>query len=200
MRLADAQALFHHPGELTHILVRLTDPNRLEYAVNNLHSCDAGLEMTVVPLAHLFRTIRDLVNSTRLLLGAVVLVALLVAGTGVSNTMLMAVVERTREIGTLRALGASRADIFRLVWLEALEVCLLGGAAGILGAFLASRAVEAWLRSRLPFAPTDPLIRWEWWVAGACLLGCALLGSAAGLLPAWRAARLQPVEAMRSVS
>ncbi|HTE20063.1 MAG TPA: FtsX-like permease family protein, partial [Armatimonadota bacterium] len=198
MRLADAQSAFEHPRELTHILVRLQDPNELDRAVGALRSCGAGVDMNVVPLAHLFHTIQNLVNSTRVLLGAVALVALLVAGAGVSNTVLMAVVERTREIGIMRALGASRADVFRLLWLETVQICLAGGLAGIAIAFAASSSVEAWLRARLPFAPVDPLIRWEWPVAGACLVCGLLVGTAAGLLPAWRAACLSPMEAMRS--
>ncbi|MEO8428871.1 MAG: ABC transporter permease, partial [Verrucomicrobiota bacterium] len=171
LRLTDAQRLFRHERELTHILVKLADPNQLDYTVTQLRGCNAGMEMNVVPLAHLFRTIQSLVNSTRLWLGCVALVALLVAGAGVSNAILMAVVERTREIGIMRATGAARGDIFRLIWLETIQVCLAGGITGIIVAFAASRGVESWLRTRLPFAPADPLIRWEWWIVIACL-GC----------------------------
>jgi len=197
MPLSDAQRRFHHANELTHILVRLTHPDKLDDAVAQLRGCDAGLSMNVVPLAHMFRSIQSLVNSTRLLLGCIALVALLAAGTGVSNTILMAVSERARELGVMRAIGASRADIFRLVWLETVQVCLSGAVLGIGVAFLASRLVEHWVRSKLPFAPTDALVRWEWWIAAACL-GCALvLGSIAGFLPACRAARIAPITAMR---
>ena len=196
--LASAQRSFHHERELTHILVRLRDPNDLDEAVTQLRGCDAGMDMNVVPLTHLFHTIQGLVNSTRLWLGCVTLVALLVAAAGVSNAVLMAVTERTREIGILRAIGASRGDVFRLFWLETLQVCLPGGVAGVAGAFAASRAVEAWLRARLPFAPTDTLIQVEPWVVLACLGGVVLLGSMAGFLPAWRAARLEPMEAIRT--
>ena len=94
LRLADAQRIFHHPNELTHILVRLGDPNALDHVVAELRGCDAGLAMNVVPLAHVFHTIQSVVNSTRVLFGCVALVALLLAGTGVSNTILMAVAER----------------------------------------------------------------------------------------------------------
>ena len=55
-------AVFHHPRELTHILVGLTDPDRLDHVVSQLRGCDAGLDMNVVPLAHLFRTIQTLVE------------------------------------------------------------------------------------------------------------------------------------------
>lgn len=198
MTLPAAQRLFHRPGQLTHVLVRLTDPNSMEGVVAALRGCDAGLEMNIVPLTHLFRSIQGLVNTTRALLAAVMLVALLAAGAGVSNTVLMAVTERTREIGVLRAVGASSGDIFRLIWLETVQVCLAGGLIGVLIAGLGAPRVEAWLRERLPFAPTGALVHPELSVVLACLLGALLLGSAAGLLPAWRAARLSPMEAIRT--
>jgi putative ABC transport system permease protein len=196
-RLEDAQRWFQKPEQLTHILVKLKNSTQLESTVTSLRGCDAGMDMNVVPLSHLFRTIQALVNSTRLLLGCIALIALLVAATGVSNAMLMSVTERSREIGIMRAIGASRVDVFCLVWLETLQVCIAGGIAGVLVAFASSHWVEAWLRSRLPFAPTDPMVRWDWAIAGMCLGGAVVLGCFAALLPASRAAELSPVEAMR---
>lgn len=198
MRLPDAQRIFQRPGQLTHILVRLADPERVDGVVRELRGCDAGLEMNVVPLAHLFHTIEDLVRSTRVLLGSVALVALLAAAAGVSNTILMAVTERTREIGVMRAIGASRGDICRLVWAETVTLCLAGAVVGVVVAAAGSRGVEAWLRARLPFAPSGALVQPEAGVALVCLAGAILLGLAAGTLPAWRAARLSPVEAIRA--
>ncbi len=63
---------------------------------------------------------------------------------------------------------------------------------------LGARGIEDWLRARLPFAPDGALVRPELGVMLLCLCGAVLLGSAAGLLPAWRAARLSPVEAIRT--
>lgn len=198
MPLADAQEVFHRPGQLTHILVRLDEPQNMDLVVSALRGCDAGLDMNVVPLAHLFRTIQNLVESTRLLLVSAALVGLIVAGAGVSNTVLMAIVERTREIGVLRAVGASRRQVFGFIWAETVGLCLAGGFAGILFATFGSKIVESWLRSRLPFTPHDALISPEWGVALLCLAAAAVLGTVAGLLPAWRAARLSPVVAIRS--
>jgi putative ABC transport system permease protein len=197
MPLADAQRLFHQPGHLTHILVRLEDPNRMQRVVGDLRGCDAGLEMNIVPLAHLFHSIQNLVNAARLLLGCVALVAALVSGAALANTVLMAVAERTREMGVLRALGASRGDLFGLVWLETLQISLAGGIAGLLLAVLGARGVEGWLRERLPYAPNATLIHPEWGSMLLCLAAALVLGSLSGLLPAWRAARLSPVEAIR---
>ena len=196
--LADAQKRFSHPRELTHVLVRLNEPNELDAVVAQLRGCDAGLAMNVLPLAHVYHTIQSLVNSTRLLLGCITMVALLVAGAGVSNALLMAVSERAREIGVLRAVGASRGQIFQLIWLETIQVCIGGALAGVGIAFLAARGVEAWVRSNLPFSPQGALIQWDWAIAAGCLVSAALLGSCAGLLPAWRAASVPPMIAIRS--
>ena len=198
LRLEDAQALFKHTNELTHILVRLSDPDLLDSATSQLRGCDAGLGMNVVPLAHVFHTIQSLVNSTRLLLGCIASVALLVAGAGVSNTILMAVAERRREIGVLRAVGASRLDVFRLICSETIQICLCGSIVGVAVAFFASRSVERWVRSTVPLAPTESLIQWDGWTGGACLVCALALGSLASLLPAWRAASVPPMTAIRS--
>ncbi|HEX5323745.1 MAG TPA: FtsX-like permease family protein [Capsulimonadaceae bacterium] len=197
MSLTDAQKVFHRPGQLTHILVRLDDPDNLDQVVNNLRGCDAGLQMNVVPLAHLFQTIQNLVNSTRLLLGCVALVALLAAAAGVSNTLFMAVVERTREIGVLRALGASRGDIFRLLCAESAMLTFAGAAVGIVAAIALGRSIEDWLRGRLPYAPQGTLLHPEISVVAACLIGSIALGCLAALTPAWRASRLSPALAVR---
>jgi putative ABC transport system permease protein len=198
LRLSDAQRLFKHPGELTHVLVKLSDPSDMDRVVTALRGCDAGLSMNIVPLAHLFSTVQSIVSSTRLWLVCVALVALLIAGAGVSNAMLMAMTERTREIATLRAIGASRGDVFRLFWLESLQLCVVGGAAGIAVGWAASRALESALRDRLPFAPRQALLFWQWDVALWCLLVALVMGCAFGLLPAWRASKLQPALGMRS--
>jgi len=154
--------------------------------------------MNIVPLAHLFRTIRSLMNSTRVLLGCVALIALLIAAAGVSNAMLMAVSERSGEIGIMRAIGASRADVFRLICLEATQMCLAGAVVGIVLACICSHPMETWLRSRLPFSPGGGLLHWDWSLALSCVVGATLLGVIAALLPASRAARLPPVLAMRA--
>lgn len=198
--LAAAQHDLRHEKALTHILVRLREPAQLDDAVGRLRGCNAGMDMNIVPLTHLFRTIQGMVGSTSLWLACVAGVALLAAGAGVSNAVLMAVSERTREIGVLRALGASPGDVFRLFWIETLLLCLTGGLAGLLAAALASRGIESWLRDRLPFAPADALVRLEPGIAVLCLTGALLLGTLAGFLPAWRASRLSPREAIRAPS
>jgi len=194
--LAEAQRLFLHPQELTHVLVRLDDPTQMEEVVQRLRGCEAGMNLNVVPLTHLFRTIQGLVSSTRSLLACVVAVAALLAGAGVTNALLMAVSERTRELGVFRVLGASRVQVFRIVLTESLALSAAGGALGIAGALAGSHGLEAWLRARLPFVPLDSLVAWDPAALLAGLAAAILLGSLAACLPAWRACNVVPKTAM----
>jgi putative ABC transport system permease protein len=196
--LVDAQHLFGRANELTHILVQLKDPNQMEDAVAALRGCGAGFDMNIVPMAHLFNTIGGVVNATQALLAGIALVAFLVAGAGVSNSVIMAVAERTREIGVMRAMGASHSDIFRLFWSQTLQVCLLGAVTGVVLALFGARLVESWLRSRLPFAPSGSLVQPDVATLLICFACALLIGSLAGLLPAWRAAHLAPTVAMNA--
>ncbi|HEV2472799.1 MAG TPA: ABC transporter permease [Chthonomonadales bacterium] len=198
MPLSTAQRVFKRPHQLTHILVRLKDPDSLDQVVGSLRACEAGMDMNIVPLAHLFTTIQRIVDTTRVLLACLALLALVVACAGVSNTVLLAISERTREIGVMRAMGASAQDIFVLIWLETVQICAAGGIAGLALAVLGARSVEQWLRERLPFSPSGTLVHADPAIMIGCLTGAILLGCAAGMAPAYRAARLSPVEAMRA--
>jgi ABC-type antimicrobial peptide transport system permease subunit len=126
--------------------------------------------------------------------------ALFVASLGIVNTMIMAIYERTREIGTMKAIGASRGDIRGLFMIEAGLIGLLGGAVGIVGGWLLGlllNQVIAWYieRERLPIDATFFVT--PWWLALAALGFAAMVGIVAGLYPAARAARLDPLVALR---
>ena len=155
------------------------------------------MEMNIVPLSHLFNTIQELVNSMRLLLGSVALIALFVAGAAVSNTVMMAVSERVREIGVLRAVGASKGDVFALILLETLMLCLIAGVIGCLASAVFAPFIEIWLRNRLPFSPTDTLVKPSLTLSLFCLLLTGIFGAFAGMFPSWRAAKLAPALAMK---
>ncbi|MFV9507439.1 MAG: ABC transporter permease [Oscillochloridaceae bacterium umkhey_bin13] len=126
--------------------------------------------------------------------------ALFVASLGIVNTMIMAIYERTREIGTLKAIGASRGDIRGLFMIEAGLIGLLGGVVGIFGGWLVGillNRVIGWYiaREQLPIEATFFVT--PWWLALAALAFAALVGIVAGLYPAARAARLDPLVALR---
>lgn len=134
------------------------------------------------------------------LLGSVGGLALLVAALGVANTMMMAIYERTREIGVLKALGASAREIRRMFTVEAGMIGLIGGAFGLILGTLLGRLVD-WIAHRFlvneGVTGVGPLSIVPWWLALGALAFATLIGILAGLYPAARAARLDPVAALR---
>ena len=116
------------------------------------------------------------------------IIALIVAGIGIMNIMLVAVTERTREIGLRKALGARRASIRNQFLIEAVLLCNVGGVGGVILGFALGNVVALWAK----FQPRVPL---EWAVIG--LLFCSAVGIVFGMLPAIRASRLEPVDALR---
>jgi putative ABC transport system permease protein len=115
-------------------------------------------------------------------------IALMVAGVGIMNIMLVAVTERTKEIGIRKALGAKPQSILTQFLLEAVILCNIGGVVGVLVGFGLGNVVTMFTH----FKTSVPL---EWAVIG--LLFCTAVGIAFGLLPAIRAARLHPIDALR---
>ena len=124
---------------------------------------------------------------TNLLL-AVALISLVVGGVGIMNIMLVSVTERTREIGIRMAMGARARDVLRQFLVEAIALCIAGGAVGILLGRGVSVAISALLN--WPTLPSIPAI-----IASVAV--AVTVGVIFGYYPAWKASRLDPIEALR---
>jgi putative ABC transport system permease protein len=115
-------------------------------------------------------------------------ISLLVGSIGIMNIMLVSVMERTREIGIRKAIGATDRDLFLQFFTEALVISMGGGVLGILSGTLAAAAVMAF--SGLPFGVSQ-------WAIVAAIISSAIVGLASGVYPAMRAARQDPIKALR---
>ena len=116
------------------------------------------------------------------------LIALVAAGIGIMNIMLVSVTERTKEIGVRKSIGARSRDILRQFLTEAVFISEAGGVLGIILGIVAGDLLAAWLK-------VDVIFPYGWAIAG--LLVCSAIGIAFGLYPAYRAANLDPIEALR---
>jgi putative ABC transport system permease protein len=115
-------------------------------------------------------------------------IALLAAGIGIMNIMLVSVTERTREIGIRRAVGAKKRNIMTQFIIEAIVLCEIGGVIGVLCGILGGNST-AW------FFKLDPVIPIDWMVLG--LFVCSVIGVIFGTYPAFKAANLDPIESLR---
>ncbi len=194
--LSTADRKFEHSelaSPLDEIIVRLkegTDSGEtaalLRDLLDRLHGGAADYEL-VVPEALLAES-RRTQRLFNVVMGAIAGISLLVGGIGIMNIMLATVLERTREIGVRRAVGARSRDIRFQFIVESFAISLIGGLAGIVAGLALARGVAAYAG-------------WETIVTGASILlstGVAMaVGLASGIYPASRAAGLDPIEALR---
>lgn len=196
MPLKTAQNIFNRPNDLTIIGIKLK-----KFGAVELREFEGRWlkipEVQVVSLEQVKGTLVSLVGTAQVMIAAVAIIAVIVAIIGVVNTILMSVYERTGEIGVMKAIGAYRSDIFKLIWLETLAVCVTGGVLGCIIAFVGASAVEAAIRALINLGVQGSIVRMTPGLIGSALIVSILLGFFAGLYPAWRAASMRPIEAIR---
>jgi putative ABC transport system permease protein len=192
--LGAAQQAFGQSGRLSAVAVRLKDPAVGAQVAKRFAQLPGA---QVVTLTEMMGTFLNLVGAARLLVAALVLVALAVGTLSIFNLLMAAVLDRQRELAVLRAVGASVSQIFGLIALEALLLAAGGIAAGLLAAAAGGSVVETVLRAQVPLAPDGRLLQLSAGVAARAGLFGIASALAAALYPAWRASRSAPAAALQ---
>jgi ABC-type antimicrobial peptide transport system permease subunit len=190
MALSDAQAAFQKPRQVSMYQIKVRDPEQVE-AVRAQIEARFGKEVSVSKAATFIESRADLQN-TKAMLGAISALAILVGGVVVTNTMVMAVLERTREVGTLRALGWRQTRVLWMILSESLLLSLIAAGVGLLVGVGLNQALQS-----IPGMGSFLAAIYTPEVVGQAVGIALFLGAAGGVYPAWYASRLSPVEALR---
>jgi putative ABC transport system permease protein len=180
------------------IFAQAVDQERIDAAIEQIEDLlrerhdiayQADDDFQIINQADILDMASSVTGILTLFLGAIAGISLLVGGIGIMNIMLVSVTERTREIGIRKAIGALKRDILIQFLIESLSICVLGGLVGI-GLGIASATVIGGLMEELTAVVTAGSVAMSFGFAVA-------VGVIFGLYPAWRAASLRPIDALR---
>ena len=191
------------------ILVRAESTEEIPVAIRQItqllherHRIHGGLpdDFNIRDMTEMTNAQTSMAGKMSILVLCVALISLVVGGVGIMNIMLVSVTERTKEIGLRMAVGARARDILRQFLAEAILLCLAGGVIGILLGRLASliiRGLEFSLFGRVIRLGFFQTVEVSWLAMVGAVLVSATVGIIFGYYPAWKASRLDPIEALR---
>ena len=145
-------------------------------------------DFAIISNKEMMETFAGFTSGIKLFAGAVSVIALLVAGIGIMNIMLVSVTERIKEIGIRKAIGATKRDILTQFLMEAIFLSQFGGIVGVILGIAGGNIVAILLK-------VPAVIPLDWAFVGMAV--CSLIGIGFGIYPAWRAANLDPIESLR---
>jgi putative ABC transport system permease protein len=193
--MRDAAPSFSNVPSYASLSVRVASPNDVEAVQDSIRK----LGFNTFSIVDATRNLRRFFAVLDLFLGIFGSLALTVAALGIVNTLVMAILERRREIGIMKAIGASDGDVKKLFFAEAAVMGFAGGMLGVALGWSIGRVINLgtniYLR-RQNFPPEDV---WSvpWWLVVGAIVFAVLVSMVSGLYPAARAARLDPVQALR---
>ena len=191
--LEPLQKAYDKEGQLTYVPVKVDDVARAEETADGISEKWPGISAQT--MTSVIDKLVDLVGIVRAAHMGMSAVALLIGILFILSTMLMAVGERVREIGTMRAIGAHRSFIFRMIVMESLATSLIAGGIGCLGGYLLSQGITYVLSEFMGLTYFAPVVNAR--IFGIGLAIALLVGMLAGLYPAWRISKTNIVQALR---
>ena len=188
-RAASGQAVY------SSISARVKDPNQIK----SVEDAIKKMGFTTFSIVDASRGLAKVFKLLYAFLGIFGSLALIVASIGIVNTLVMAILERRREIGIMKAIGASDDDVRKLFFAEAGAMGVLGGIIGVALGWAIGQVINFGTNIYLKRQSFPPEHFWSvpWWLVAAAIIFAFLVSLISGLYPAERAARLDPVQALR---
>jgi len=152
---------------------------------------EADRDFSVTALKSMAQTVTSMLDSMTLFLGAIAAVSLIVGAVGIANTMFTAVLEKTKEIGTMKAIGAKNKDILMIFVYNSAMVGLVGGILGVMLGAIVSAGLQSMMGNMASGSGLSPKLI----VEGLVL--AVMIGVISGAVPAYRASKMKPVDALR---
>jgi putative ABC transport system permease protein len=180
------EQFFETGGEYTTIQVKAEDPDSIDQLSDEIE--DALEDVSVITSELAMEMVNSIIGTIEAVLSGIAAISLLVAGVGIINTMTVSVMERTREIGVLKAIGARSSDVLVLFLTEAVMTGITGGTIGAVFGFILSIFVGNYVGITSEVSINLGVI---------ALFFAVVTCVVSGLYPAWRASNLHPVEALR---
>jgi putative ABC transport system permease protein len=181
------EQFFETGGEYTTIQVKVSDPDSIDQLSEDIE--DALEDVSIITSELAMSMVDSILGTIEAVLSGIAGISLLVAGVGIINTMTVSVMERTREIGVLKAIGAKSSDVLFMFLSEAVMTGIAGGTMGAIFGFMLSTFVGNYVGVTAEVSLS---------LGAITLLFAVITCVISGLYPAWRASNLNPVEALRS--
>jgi putative ABC transport system permease protein len=193
--LRDSMRGFSKQPSYSTISVRVKNPKHVE----EVEQAIKKLGFNTFSILDATRSVRQFFAVLDLFLGIFGSLALAVASIGIVNTLVMAILERRREIGIMKAIGASDGDVKKLFFAEAGAMGVLGGFVGVALGWTIGHVINLGTNIYLKRQSLPPENFWSvpWWLVAAAIVFAFVVSLLSGLYPAARAARLDPVQALR---
>ena len=185
--LRTAQQFFEVGGEFDYVMAQADSLDVVNEVVRRIRE-RMGDDVMVISFESAQELVGQVLGTIEAVLGGIAAISLVVAGVGIINTMTVSVMERTKEIGVLKAIGAKSRDVLFIFLSEAVVTGIAGGMMGSIFGFLLSGVIGSYIN-----LPPSLSIGLGVYVVGFAVATCV----ASGLYPAWRASNLNPVEALR---
>jgi putative ABC transport system permease protein len=201
---ADVRGILNETDAFSYIAVQSAkgeNPEQVAESIKRVlrkdrHQKEGKEDFSVQTSTQFIEAFNAVLNIIQAVFVGIALISLLVGGIGIMNTMYTSVLERTRDIGVMKAIGARNRDVLGLFLIESGMLGLAGGVIGVLLGAGISKAVE--IGANAAFGPGTIYAAFPWYLIIGALAFSFVVGAASGVLPARRASKLKPVDALRN--